>query len=121
MDDIWGWTMSGKPLNFTAVTFLSADRDYCVVAKTPLYTANGIGVEVSTVFLVQTASPDPVMPADLFETMIFTGDEAVPDPGPFGINFGYKARYPTWDAALAGHVRHVEALRREGLRLALAG
>lgn len=120
---VWGWTMSGRPLDFMAAAMLGADRDYCTVAKTWLYTPDGVEVEISTVFLVATVTHDPVMPGDLFETMVFVDDSALPDPGPtnamFGIDFGYKVRYATYEAALSGHVRHVRQLHAAGLRPAL--
>lgn len=127
MRKVQGWTMSGKPLDFNQSAIMSADFDYRQVAETYLYTPTGAETRVSTVFLVDTAaslSADPfdaqiVMPDDLFETMVFAGDHAVPDPGPFGIDFGYKRRYPTFDAALAGHVEHVDRLRGQGFRPAL--
>lgn len=124
MRDVWGWTMNGRPLDLIEASIMGGDHDYRRVAQTWLYTANGVEAEVSTVFLVTNVELDATaMPGNLFETMIFTEAGKVPDPGPvnavFGIDFGYKAKYATFDDALTGHARHVNLLRGQGFRPAL--
>jgi hypothetical protein len=69
--------------------------DERVVAKTDRQ-----GFHISTVFLGIDHSSEP--PPLLFETMIFRGGVGGDDV--------YSERYSTWDEALAGHRRALEAV-----------
>lgn len=112
--------MSGRPLDWLAAILLHGDRDYCVVAQS-WAARGGVGVAVSTVFLVMTTGDSPAMPP-LFETMLFLhGDPRYPVRGHDLVSHivGYKAKAMTYDEALANHVAHLDTLRAAGWRLAL--
>lgn len=59
-------------------------------------------IRISTVFLSLDYNFSLDGPPLLFETMVFVGDDSE-----------YCERYPTWDAAAAGHKRIVDAIRHQ--------
>lgn len=128
MDTIFGWSMSGRPLDFTEAAIMGADFAYRYVAQTQLF-RDDQQAEVSTMFMVESFSDD--RPLRQFETMVFLdGDylrgfvptgEARRDlvDGIMGDIFGYKPKWLTFEEALAGHLRHVNWLRAGGFHVGL--
>lgn len=58
------------------------------------------GVLVRTIFLGLDASLRTEGPADVFETMAYSGPKK-----------GQVVRYATWDEALAGHAKYLEEMQ----------
>lgn len=120
MRHIYGWSISARPLDLIEAALLSADFDYRYVAKTWLF-SRGREVEVSTMFMVEAVEPG--RPLRQYETMIRAEAGWLPDLGPvpalFGVDFGYKATYATFEEAVSGHTAHVDTLRRMGFQVGL--
>lgn len=120
MREVYGWSMSGRPLNMIESVMLSDNADYCRIARTWLY-HDGLGVKVSTFFRPETYEPDGRRPTRQFETLLMEDPETTTRPYPSAVRemFGYRTRYATLVLALAGHAGYVETLRRKGWRAAL--
>jgi hypothetical protein len=97
MPSLW-YDRRGQPITSWQANELLSDREYVVVAR-----HERDGYLVSTVWLGLDHNYSGGQPL-FFETMIF---------GPDGWNGDYQQRYPTEDAALAGHDRAIAYLRNE--------
>lgn len=101
---IWGWTMSGRPLNMIEAAIMLGDLDYRKVARTPLFRTHPVPkrIEIKTVFLVQGSHRSRYMPA-LYETaVVHDGQHLI------------LARSRTFDDALRTHRVLIEHIIREG-------
>lgn len=115
--DTWGWSMSGRPLNFWDHTFLMADADYRRVAETLVF-VDTHAVVISTFFVCSAVRHDGVFPP-LFETMLFVNGHFLRGPDGVDAIFGYRPKTATLDEAYTQHYWHVDEMLRLGGRLAL--